>query len=152
MHLLWKKFQDLSAEELHAIMVLRQRVFIVEQNCPYLDSDAFDLCAWHLCYWEDANGIKTLSAYLRVLPPATRFAEYSIGRIVTAPEARKRGLGLSIMREAIKKIHRDFGATSVRISAQAYLERFYGGLGFRKVGESYLEDGIPHYEMLLEIS
>ena len=145
MEMRWSRFDDLTNQELYEILALRQRVFIVEQNCAYLDADGLDFQAWHLCCrGEDGK----LLAYLRILPEKTRFQEPSIGRVITAPEARGKALGKAIMIEACKMIAREFGGGSIRISAQAYLERFYTGLGFVRVGESYLEDGIPHFEML----
>lgn len=140
----WKKFDDLNNHELYEILALRQRVFIIEQKCPYLDADGKDLKSWHLCAWENQN----LLAYLRVVPAGEKFDEPSIGRVVTAPEARGRGLGKAIMMEAFKRMQAELGPTPIRISAQSYLEKFYTELGFEKVGEGYLEDWIPHIEML----
>ena len=130
-------------------MALRQRVFAVEQNCAYLDADGLDLDAWHLLGWEENSTKLSLSAYLRVLPAEAKYPEPSIGRVVTAPEARRKGFGKAIMTEAIKKIRDEFGNISIRISAQAYLEKFYSELGFSKVSAPYLEDGIPHIQMLV---
>lgn len=141
----WVPFERLSVHELYEIMALRQRVFGVEQKCAYLDADGFDQIAWHLCGWEG----KTLTTYLRVLPAQVKYLEPSIGRVVTATEARGKGYGKAIMVEALKRIQEEFGPTAIRISAQAYLEKFYGDFGFTKVSSPYLEDEIPHVEMLL---
>lgn len=140
----WKKFQELNIEELYEIIRLRERVFVVEQNCVYLDADGLDLSAWHLMGF-DQNQLVT---YLRVLPPGIKFQEVSFGRVVTAPEARKKGYGKELSKQAIQKIEQTWGPVHIRISAQAYLENFYGGFGFKREGSGYLEDGIPHIEML----
>ncbi len=145
----WMKFDQLSAHELYEIMTLRQRVFTVEQNCAYLDADGFDLNAWHLCGWENSKVKPFLCAYLRVLPANVKYPEPSIGRVVTAPEERGKGFGRAIMMEALNRIRDEFGNTQVRISAQAYLKKFYMECGFTKVRGPYNEDGIPHHEMVL---
>ncbi|MGE4233165.1 MAG: GNAT family N-acetyltransferase [Bacteriovoracia bacterium] len=147
----WSKFENLSAEELYDIIALRERVFVVEQKCAYQDADGYDKDAWHLCGWSDDKKTALL-AYIRVLPSSSRYAEPSIGRVATAPEARGKGLGRQAMVESLKRIQQELGDISVRISAQAYLEKFYSNLGFTKVGESYLEDGIEHIEMFLDHS
>lgn len=145
MNWLWKKFADLTVEELYQVIQLRERVFVVEQNCVYLDCDGSDKDAWHLLGYQNQN----LVAYLRVFPPNFKFKEASFGRVVTAPEVRKSGCGKELTHLAIKNLKNTFGETPIRISAQAYLEKFYGGFGFRSTGKEYLEDGIPHVEMLL---
>ncbi|MGE0615520.1 MAG: GNAT family N-acetyltransferase [Bacteriovoracia bacterium] len=144
----WGKFDDFSNREFYAALRLRQEVFVVEQKCAYLDSDGKDPASWHLLGWIPAAP-EMLAAYLRVTPPGVRFSEYSIGRVVSSPALRGQGYGMAIMREALARIEREFGPQPLRISAQAYLEKFYGGLGFRTVNpEPYLEDDIPHLEML----
>ena len=140
----WKKFGELSAVELYEILSLRSRVFVVEQNCVYQDTDGKDQSAYHLWGVKDGQVV----AYLRALPPGAKYPETALGRIVTAPEGRALGLGKALMAEGIQRAEAVFGIGGIRISAQSYLERFYGGFGFRKVGEEYLEDGIPHREML----
>jgi ElaA protein len=134
-----RAFAELSAAELYAIIELRERVFIVEQTCAYLDADGLDPVSRHL--WCTGEAIR---AYLRIVPPGAKFDEVSLGRIVTAPEARGTGLGRVLVQRGLAAV----GAVPVRISAQAHLERFYGELGFRRVSELYLEDGIPHIDML----
>ena len=138
-------FAELTLDELYAALALRQRVFVVEQDCPYLDADGLDAPAWHLL-GHDADG--TLVAYARLLPGGTRYAVPSVGRVVTAPEVRRTGLGRALMREALDEAARLWGAGEVRLAAQRYLERFYGELGFRPTGDPYLEDGIPHIDMV----
>ena len=140
----WAKFDELSAVEVYELLKLRQIVFAVEQNCVYLDVDGKDLAAWHLLGWQKGE----LAAYLRVLPPGLRFPEHAIGRVVTAPSARGQSVGRALMLKSLEAIQAQFGAVPIRISAQAYLEKFYGSLGFVVVGEPYLEDKIPHIEML----
>ena len=141
MELRWheRAFGELSVVDLYAIVALRERVFVVEQTCAYLDADGLDLASRHL--WAEADSVV---AYLRIVPPGARFTELSLGRIVTAPELRGTGLGRALVQRGLDAV----GAVPVRISAQAHLERFYGGFGFRRASEPYLEDGIPHLEML----
>jgi ElaA protein len=127
-------------------MALRQRVFVVEQRCPYLDADGWDDRAEHL-WCDDEPGTGCL-AYLRVFAPGVKYDEASLGRIVTSPEVRRHGLGRPLVREGLARIARAYGAVAVRIGAQKYLEPFYGGLGFVRASDDYLEDGIPHLEMV----
>lgn len=136
-----KAFDELSVGELYAILALRGRVFVVEQNCPYLDPDGADLVSRHVWATNEAGDIV---AYLRVVPEGVKFAEVSIGRVITAPEARGTGLGKELMRRGIAAV----GVAPIRIGAQAHLEKFYGELGFTRASEPYDEDGIPHVEML----
>jgi ElaA protein len=136
-----KTFAELTTEELYAIIALRERVFVVEQNCPYLDADGYDRVSRHVWLAGDAGELR---AYLRIVPAGVKFAEVSIGRVVTAPEARGGGLGRELMKRGIAAC----GAQPIRIGAQAHLERFYSELGFTRASEPYDEDGIPHIEML----
>jgi len=140
----YRPWSALTTDELYAIMVARQRVFVVEQACPYLDADGWDARAHHL--WHEAGGV--VLAYLRVFAPGVRYAEASLGRIITAPEVRRRGLGRPLCREGLARIAAAHGPVPVRIGAQKYLERFYGELGFVRVSDDYDEDGIPHVEMV----
>ena len=127
-----KKFNELSLYELYEIMALRQEVFVVEQNCPYLDADGKDQSAWHLM---GLNENKKLVAY-------------SIGRVVTSTSARGGGIGRELMEQSIQWMEKLFPAQDIKIGAQCYLEKFYKSLGFEIAGDEYLEDGIPHYPML----
>jgi ElaA protein len=140
--LIWhlRTFAELTASELYAILALRQRVFVVEQRCPYLDADGIDPVSRHL--WAERGG--AIAAYLRIVPAGVKFPEPSIGRVITAPEARGAGLGRELMKRGIAAA----GAAPIRIGAQAHLEKFYGELGFRRASEIYDEDGIPHVEMI----
>ena len=142
MQLRWhdRAFSELTTAELYAIVALRERVFIVEQNCPYLDADGVDPQARHV--WAEEAGV--IRAYLRIVPAGAKFAEISIGRVITAPEARGTGLGKELMKRGLAAA----GDATVRIGAQAHLEKFYGELGFVRASDVYDEDGIPHIEML----
>lgn len=142
----WQAFDQLDQKRLYAIMAARVAVFVVEQNCPYQELDGQDDIAHHLSVW---NEQQTLLAYLRVLPASERFAAPSIGRVITLPAARGRGLGRPLMRHGIEYCHQRYPQQDILLSAQHHLEPFYRSLGF--VGESavYLEDGIPHIDMRL---
>jgi ElaA protein len=141
MDLTWhvKTFETLASAELYAIMALRQQVFVVEQKCAYQDADGVDTQCKHL--WA-ARGM--IVAYLRIVPAGVKFAEVSIGRVVTAPHERGTGLGRALMKRGIAEV----GDVPIRIGAQAYLERFYRELGFARASDLYDEDGIPHVEMV----
>lgn len=140
-----KAFDALTVHELYAIVALRERVFVVEQHCAYLDADGLDPISRHLWAAEgERASIPAIRAYLRIVPPGARFAEISIGRVITAPEVRGTGLGRELMRRGIAAC----GPGPIRIGAQAHLERWYGELGFVRASELYDEDGIPHVEML----
>lgn len=143
-----KAFDALTPAELYAAMELRQRVFIVEQNCAYLDADGADTDARHLLGWQDADGSRRLIAYARLLAPSAKFAEPSIGRVVTHPEVRGTGAGRELVTEAILNIERQGWKGGIRIAAQMYLEEFYAGFGFQRVSEPYTEDDIWHVDML----
>jgi ElaA protein len=143
-HWICKRFDDLGVHALHDALALRCRVFILEQG-PYQDPDAADKQAWHLLGYDAAG---QLQACLRVVDPGVKFAEPSIGRVVTAPEARGQGLGRALMAEGLARCAKAWPGRAVRISAQAHLQGFYAALGFVPVGAPYLEDDIPHIEML----
>lgn len=140
----WRAFPELSPEELYSILQLRALVFVVEQNCAYNDLDGHDRGAYHL-FLEGGGGVV---AYLRVIPPGLRYAEPSIGRVVTHPSARGSGLGYELMREGLRRVEALFPELSIRIGAQRRLERFYQTLGFVTVSDPYDEDGIEHVEMI----
>ena len=140
----WLRFADLGVDNLHDALQLRSRVFILEQG-PFLDVDGHDRSAWHLLGRNEAG---TLVAYLRVVDPGVKFNEPSIGRVITSPEIRGTGLGRSLMREGLAGCAKHWPGQAVRISAQARLQRFYAELGFSVASDEYLEDGIPHLEML----
>ncbi|MBS1909670.1 MAG: GNAT family N-acetyltransferase [Bacteroidetes bacterium] len=142
-----KNFSTLTALELYEILKLRNRVFVVEQQCVYADTDEKDLVSGHLCGWHNNQ----LIAYARIIPPGVAFAEASIGRVVTAPEYRRTGLGKELMLRSINAVRENHKVSTIKIGAQLYLEKFYGDLGFQPCSEHYLEDGIPHIEMLLSV-
>jgi ElaA protein len=137
-------FNQLNTVELYQILDLRNRVFVIEQNCVYLDTDGKDLKSLHLIGSIDGKII----VYARLLPPGVSYQESSIGRVVSDPEYRGKGLGKLLMEKAISYNNVHFGSVGIRISAQCYLENFYRAFGFEPKGETYLEDGIPHVEML----
>jgi ElaA protein len=141
----WLRFGQLGVDDLYDALALRERVFVVEQNCPYQDADGLDRHAWHLLGRDDAG---VLQAVLRVVDPGHKYTEPSIGRVVTAPEARGTGLGRVLMVEGVQRCTAAWPGQGIRISAQAHLQRFYGSLGFEATGEPYLEDDIPHVEMV----
>jgi ElaA protein len=147
MHISWKikSFEELSNMELYNILRLRAEVFIVEQNCPYLDLDGKDPSSFHLM---GMNEKQELVAYARLLPAGLAFKEVSIGRVLSSSAARGSGAGMELMQTAIQHIHKKFGEVPIRIGAQLYLKKFYERLGFVQVSEMYLEDDIEHVEML----
>ena len=139
-------FAQLRNTELYEIMALRQEVFVVEQNCPYLDADGKDQQSWHLM-GRDAAG--KLVVYTRLLPKGLAYPEYpSIGRVVSSPAARGTGAGKILMERSVEMCLHLFGDMPIKIGAQSYLLRFYEGFGFVSTGEEYLEDGIPHTKMI----
>ena len=140
------RFEELTTEELYRILDLRQRVFVVEQHCPYLDTDGRDRFSHHLCGWNERG---RLCAYLRIVQPGQRFVEPSIGRVVTDPSVRRQGLGKELMRRGMAWCAELYPGLPVRISAQQYLERFYADLGFvtDPALAPYDDDGIIHVEM-----
>lgn len=140
-------FHQLSNKELYEIMALRQEVFVVEQNCPYLDADGKDIDSYHLMGW-NINEYNDLVAYLRILPPGLKYSEVSFGRVIISFKHRGKGLGREIIRVALNKIHELYPNKNIRISAQAHLENFYAEFGFKKIGQPYHEDKIPHIDML----
>ena len=138
-----KSFEELNKAELYQIIQLRIAVFIIEQDCPYPDLDDMDQDAQHL-WIEDAGEIV---CYLRVNPAGSRFLEPSLGRIVTKKSHSNRGYAEKLIKKAIDLVS-EKESRAIRISAQCYLEKYYEKFGFIKASEEYLEDNIPHIEML----
>ncbi len=139
-------FYELSLDELYAILALRQEVFIVEQNCPFLDADGKDQIGLHLMIF---NETQNLVAYTRLFDKDVYYQGYtSIGRVVTSPKARGGGLGRVLMEKSIEKVLTLYGKEPIKIGAQKYLEKFYQSLGFELTGKDYIEDGIPHIYMI----
>ena len=139
-------FDSLSARELQYIYMARQAVFSVEQHCAFMDADGLDERAYHLAAWSPSQ--REPLAYARLLEPGAKYAEPSIGRVITTVAARGRGLGRETMIRAIAHAARLWPGSAIRISAQSRLDAFYASLGFVVAGPRYLEDGIDHTEML----
>ena len=139
-----KKFHDISALEIYEILKLRSEVFVVEQNCVFLDMDDKDQLAHHL--QGRING--QLAAVVRILPPGLAYEEPSIGRVVSSPQFRRKGVGIELMKVAIAETIRLYGQTAIKIGAQLYLKKFYESFGFIQCSETYLEDDIPHIKMI----
>ncbi len=140
-------FAALSAQQLHDLLALRSEVFVVEQNCVFLDIDGLDPKTWHLLGSGDDG---TLQAYARLIPPGLKAPDALIGRVVTSPAARGGGSGRALMTEALSRCAQLWPGQAITLHAQAHLEPFYGGFGFTPVGKPYMEDGIPHQEMRKE--
>ena len=142
-----KNFAELTARELYAMLALRSEVFVVEQQCVYLDPDGLDVGAHHLFGWS-AREPEMLVCGVRILGPGVSYTEPSIGRVVTSPKFRGSGVGRVLMERALVECARLYPGLGIRIGAQQYLERFYAGLGFVTVSAPYDEDGILHVTML----
>ena len=140
-----KKFDELTPNELYAILQLRNEVFVVEQNCVFQDADDKDQVCCHFMGWLN----KKLVAYTRLVPAGIVSDNVSIGRVVTSPSVRKTGIGKELMEKSIEKTKEFFGNVPVMIGAQLYLKKFYESLGFHQTGDIYLEDGIEHIKMIL---
>ena len=139
-----KSFNDLNLSELYNLLQLRSEVFVVEQNCVYQDIDGKDQKALHVVGYKNEN----IVAYTRVFKPGDYFEYASIGRVVVSENEREHKYGYDIMKASINAIKLYYDQTSIKISAQTYLKRFYNNLDFFEVGEEYLEDGIPHIAMI----
>lgn len=148
MDIIWKikEFEELSNFELYQILQLRINVFMLEQECLYPECDNKDLKGKHLMGYLNNQ----LVAYARLLPPGVSYCDASIGRVVVHPQCRHLKLGNALMSKAIAQVREDFPNEDIRISAQAHLQGFYERVGFERVSEEYLEDNIPHVEMLFE--
>ena len=132
-------------DDLYDVLALRDEVFVVEQACVFQDADGADRASGHLL-GRDAAG--ALQAYLRVVDPGVKYPEPSLGRVVTAPAARSSGLGHRLVDEGIARCEAAWPGQAIRIGAQSRLEAFYAGHGFVREGADYIEDGIPHCEMV----
>lgn len=140
-----KRFEELTTEELYEILRIRSEVFVVEQTCIYQDMDGKDKNAWHV-YLTDEGEIK---AYLRVLDRGVSFDEAAIGRVLTTE--RGKGYGNHILQAGIDTAREKLGADEIKIEAQVYARGYYEKFGFQKISEEFLEDGIPHIQMLLKL-
>ncbi len=139
-------FDALTTRELQFIYMARQEVFVVEQRCAYLDADGVDEHAFHLAAW--ASDRQPPLAYARLMAPGVKYAEASMGRVITTAPARGRGLGRELVARSLAHADETWPASAMRISAQSRLVAFYESFGFMAVGAPYLEDGIDHIEML----
>ena len=143
-----KAFKDLSVDEYFEILHLRTAVFVVEQDCPYQEVDEKDRQSFHL-FGKSTSG--KVMAVTRILPQGISYDEVSIGRVALKKEFRGKGIADSLLEESFKFIENEFGKVPVRISAQEYLLNYYSKHGFKQIGEMYLEDDIPHIEMLTQL-
>jgi len=141
----FKKFDNLTPRELYLALQLRNEVFVVEQNCVFQDADNKDQASHHLMGWDE----DVLVAYSRIVPPGIAYDSFpSIGRVVTSPTMRRTGIGKILMEQSIEELQKLFGKTSIKLGAQLYLKKFYESFGFLQSGDVYIEDGIPHIEMM----
>lgn len=147
MHLNWqiKPYSEFTTNEFHDIIALRLKAFVVEQNCCYLDLDGKDKKCYHLIC-RDGQGKVVATA--RILHPGASYPEVSIGRVVIDESVRGNGVGHDLMKNCMNYILEEFGDVAIRISAQKHLEAYYGKHNFENTGKEYLEDNIPHVEML----
>ena len=139
-------FKDLTSQELYDILQLRSEVFVVEQDCVYQDIDSKDQKALHVIGYKNNRVV----AYTRIFKPGDYFDLASIGRVVVSKIERENKYGYDIMEASINVIKELFKENTIKISAQCYLKKFYSNLGFKQLGEEYLEDGIPHIAMIKE--
>ncbi len=141
---LWAAFEALTPQQLYDALALREDVFTFEQRCPEADFDYKDQYAFHLLGYQG----QVLVAYLRVIQPGKKYAEPAISRVAVKPAYRGQGLAKKLMQQALQHSEKTFATTTLRTSAQHYLEKFYGDFGFKSVSEVYLEANIPHIEMV----
>lgn len=141
-----KTFDELSITELYSLLQLRSEVFVVEQDCVYQDIDGKDNRALHVLGFENEK----LVAYTRCFAPGIYFQEAAIGRVVVRESARGKAYAHNILKASIEAVKRRFEVSTIKLSAQTYLTRFYEAHGFEQIGEGYLEDGIPHIAMVKE--
>lgn len=142
-----KTFFELSNLELYKIIEARVDVFVVEQNCPYKECDNKDQESYHLYYKEQDE----IAAYLRIIPAGISYPEISIGRVLVNNKYRGNGLAKEMMRKAILFVEENFDSKIIKISAQEYILKMYQNLGFEVVSDRYLEDDIPHYDMIYKL-
>ena len=144
-----KTFQQLSSNQLFEVLQLRVDVFVVEQQCAYPELDAYDRHS-EVRHLSGRNEVGQLIAYARLLPPGLRYPEANIGRFVVREDSRKLGIGHQLLKKTLQELSCFGPQTSIKISAQEYLQKFYAQYGFVRASEVYLEDGIPHVAMLKE--
>jgi len=139
-----KTYQELSRDELYALLQLRAEVFVVEQDCVYQDLDKKDDKALHVLGFKEQD----LVAYTRLFPPGAYFDQASIGRVVVREKERANKYGYDLMERSIQAAEENYNTSIIKISAQTYLKKFYNSIGFKEIGDEYLEDGIPHIGMV----
>lgn len=139
-----KAFQELSNEEMYSLLKARTDVFVVEQKCPYPELDNYDQVAMHCFFEEDGE----IVANVRILPSHSRYPEASIGRVLVVKKYRNQGYARMIMEKAMTYIQTEWNNNKIKIQAQVYLEPFYSSLGFERITDNYLEDDIPHVDMI----
>ena len=142
-----KTFYELDTEDLYQILRLRSEVFVVEQDCVYQDIDNKDQNAIHLYYKENNE----ILAYTRIFKAGNYYENPCIGRVVVSKKNRGNDLGKKIMIDSMEYIKQNIKGEKIELSAQKYLDKFYKDLGFYKIGEDYLEDGIPHQRMIFDL-
>ena len=140
-----KAFNELTVQELYTILQLRNEIFVVEQQCVFQDADNKDQKSFHFMGWDNT----TLVAYTRIIPQGISYTEASIGRVVSSPKYRGTGAGRALMQLSINNTFKLFNCSAIKIGAQLYLKKFYESLGFVQCSDQYLEDNIPHIEMIL---
>lgn len=143
----YKQFVQLTPYEVYELLQLRAEVFVVEQNCVFLEPDGIDNRCLHLLGYNNNK----LLAYTRIVPPGLAYNQASIGRVVTSPSVRNTGAGKKLMQRSIDMLYSSFGKVTIKIAAQFYLKKFYESFGFYQVSEVYLDDGIEHIHMLKEV-
>ena len=141
-----KTFDELTNTELYNLLKERTLVFVVEQNCPYLEVDGKDPVSYHL--FKETNG--EIVAYLRIIPAGVTYQEASIGRVFVNKEYRGQGIAGELLKRGLDYIQNELKETKVKIQAQDYLRKFYSSFGFQPISETYLEDNIPHVDMILQ--
>jgi ElaA protein len=144
-----KTFQDLTIEEFYEIARLRINIFIVEQNCPYSELDGKDAVALHFFAVANDQPLK-IAAYTRLFKAGDYYEYSAIGRVVVDAAYRNKKLGHELIKRSIEQLENNFGASKIKIGAQAHLKKFYEAHGFMQTGTGYLEDGIPHIYMVRE--
>lgn len=144
----WRAFEDIPRSDLYVVLQQRQQVFVLEQQCFYPDMDGCDAAAHHLMAWRTVDGVRELAAYLRCLAPGAKYAEMSLGRVLTTAAARGTGIGRQLLERGIRHAEALHPGHDFRIGAQLYLEKFYGSFGFQTVTAPYDEDGIMHIDMV----
>ena len=139
----WQRLDEFEANELYQMLALRQRVFVIEQRCIYLDADGVDTLTEHLT----GHDGEQLIGCLRLLPPHVKGPEAAIGRVAVTRRYRRQGLGREVMRRAMQRLSEEHRDPAVHLAAQAHLVAFYASFGFDPIGEPYDEDGIMHVDM-----